>query len=73
MTSGGRRMIKQVVVRTYPSGWTNQTTRLQELLNEGYRVVFATELPKGIIEYIVEKEVEEEKISCTLQEKYEVG
>ena len=29
-------MIKQVVVRTYPHGWTNQTTRLQELLNEGY-------------------------------------
>ena len=54
-------MIKQVVVRTYPSGWTNQTTKLQELLNEGYRVVFATELPKGIIEYIVEKEVREEK------------
>lgn len=53
-------MIKQVVVRTYPSGWTNPTTRLQELLNEGYRVVFATELPKGIIEYIVEKEVEED-------------
>ena len=53
-------MIKQVVVRTYPDGWTNPVTRLQELLNEGYRVVFATELPKGIIEYIVEKEVNEE-------------
>ena len=53
-------MIKQVVVRTYPHGWTNSVTRLQELLNEGYRVVFATELPKGIIEYIVEKEVNEE-------------
>lgn len=54
-------MIKQVVVRTYPDGWTNPVTRLQALLNEGYRVVFATELPKGIIEYIVEKEVREEK------------
>ena len=53
-------MIKQVVVRTYPDGWTNPVTRLQALLNEGYRVVFATELPKGIIEYIVEKEVKEE-------------
>lgn len=52
-------MIKQVVVRTYPDGWLNKTTRLQELLNEGYRVVFATELPKGIVEYIVEKEVKE--------------
>ena len=52
-------MIKQVVVRTYPDGWTNPVTRLQALLNEGYRVVLAKELPKGIIEYIVEKEVKD--------------
>ena len=52
-------MKKQVVVRTYPHGWTNPITKLQKLLNEGYRVVLATELPKGIIEYIVEKEVKE--------------
>ena len=52
-------MKKQVVVRTYPDGWSNPITKLQALLNEGYRVVLATELPEGIIEYIVEKEVKE--------------
>lgn len=49
--------IKQVVVRTYPKGWTNTTTRLQKFLDEGYKVVYATSLPDGITEYIVEKEI----------------
>lgn len=50
------KKVTQAVVRTYPNGWTNQTTSLRKLLNEGYRVVFVTPLPEGILEYIVEKE-----------------
>ena len=49
---------RQKVIRTYPKGWTNNTTRLEKLLEEGYKVVHITPLPDGITEYIVEKEVE---------------
>lgn len=47
---------KQIVVRTYPRGWTDTTNGLQYLLNEGYKVVHITPLENSITEYIVEKE-----------------
>ena len=54
-------MADQVVVRTYPKGWTNQMATLQNYLSKGYRVVHITPLPDGVTEYIIEfKEIEEE-------------
>lgn len=50
--------VRQKVTRTYPTTWTNNTTRLENLLKEGYKVVHITPLPDGITEYIVEKEVD---------------
>ena len=50
--------IKQKVIRTYPSGWTNATTKLEKALAQGYKMVHITSLPEGITEYIIEKEAE---------------
>ena len=54
-------MADQVVVRTYPKGWTNQMTSLQSYLSKGYKVVHITPLPDGITEYIIEKEIKDKK------------
>ena len=54
-------MIRQAVVRTYPKGWTNTTERLTEYLNAGYTVAYITPIGDGITEYIVTKEVEDNK------------
>lgn len=54
-------MVKQVAVRTFPYGWTNNMTQLQKLLDGGYKVVNITPLPDGIIEYIMEKQVKDEE------------
>ena len=54
----GEAMVEQVVVRTYPKGWTHTTSNLQNLLDMGYKVVHITPLPDSITEYIVEREVQ---------------
>lgn len=46
--------LKQKVCRTSSPGSPN---KLQELLDDGWKVVFATRLSDGIIEYILEKYV----------------
>ena len=55
-------MTKQVVVRTYPQGWTNATASLQKYLNNGYRVVMVSKITseKSVecLEYILEKNEE---------------
>lgn len=51
---------RQVVVRTYPNGWTNPTTILQHYLDEGYIVVMVNKIQSKEcenLEYILEKEV----------------
>lgn len=52
----------QKVIRTYPHGFTNETTRLSDALSEGYKVVFINNIKTtrgyDCLEYIVEKEVE---------------
>ena len=58
-------MNKQVVIRTYPHGWTNATKFLQEYLDDGYHVVFVNKITseKSVecLEYILEiDEVEED-------------
>lgn len=57
-------MKKQVVVRTYPHGYTNATISLREYLSQGYYVVMCNQfnVGNGIIgnEYILEKEVKNE-------------
>ena len=30
---------RQIVVRTYPHGWINETQELQKILDKGYHVV----------------------------------
>jgi hypothetical protein len=54
----------QKVVRTYPKGWTATTERLSELLASGYVVVMCNStMLQGsttCLEYIVEKEIEDE-------------
>lgn len=57
-------MKKQVVVRTYPEGWSNKTSRLQDYLNQGYIVVLVNKIIGNKcenLEYILEKEVEEKE------------
>ena len=54
-------MASQVVVRTYPKGWSDQMASLQNYLSKGYKVVHITPLPDGITEYIVEKEIKDKK------------
>ena len=55
-------MKKQVVVRTYPSWYTNPFEKLKEYLNQGYIVVMCNHFDcnkgKGN-EYILEKDFEE--------------
>lgn len=55
-------MIKQIVVRTYPHGWINPTTPLQNYLNDGYHVVLVNKITseKSVecLEYILEKNEE---------------
>ena len=55
-------MKKQVVVRTYPSGYVNPSGKLNEYLKQGYIVVmcnhFCCDKEKGN-EYILEKDFEE--------------
>jgi len=49
---------KQYVVRTYPTGWTNTTERLEQKLADGYIVVMANPFDakgKQGMEYILEK------------------
>lgn len=46
--------LKQKVCRTSTPGSPN---KLQELLDDGWKVVFATPLSNGMIEYILEKYV----------------
>lgn len=46
--------LKQKVCRTSSPGSPN---KLQELLDDGWKVIFATQLSDGIIEYILEKYV----------------
>ena len=57
-------MKKQVVVRTWPNGYTNATTKLREHLANGYCVVMCNQfnVGDGIVgnEYILEKEVKDE-------------
>jgi len=53
-------MKKQVVVRTYPKGWANDTTLLQHYLDKGYVVVMVNKISGNKcenLEYILEKEV----------------
>lgn len=57
-------MVNQEVVRTYPRNYTNTTTNLQNLLDRGYKVAHITPLPDGIIEYIVEKQQEDDLEDC---------
>ena len=54
--------IKQMVARTYsweqkPVGFHYETEELQKYLNEGYHVVMANKICKGVVEYILQKEV----------------
>ena len=49
-------MKRQMVVRTYPRGWTQTTNKLQDLLTDGWIVANITPLENSITEYIVEKE-----------------
>jgi len=50
---------RQMVIRTYPKGWTQTTNSLQNLLTDGWLVVHITPLEGSITEYIVEKEIDE--------------
>lgn len=54
----------QKVVRTYPKGWIVTTEKLNKLLESGYVVVMcnSTTLTGNTtcLEYIVEKEIEDE-------------
>ena len=53
--------IKQKCVRTYPRGFTSTTGDLDRTLVLGYRVVMCHAIGnEGILEYILEKEVEED-------------
>ena len=54
-------MIKQAVVRTYPKGYTTTIGNLNEYLQAGYTVAHITPIGDGITEYIVEKEIEDNK------------
>lgn len=53
------KMNKQVVVRTYPYGYTKTTEDLQICLNNGYSVVMVnkitSDLSVEVLEYILEK------------------
>ena len=54
--------IKQKVARTYscekkPVGVHFVTEELQECLNDGYHIVMVNKICKGVIEYILEKEL----------------
>jgi hypothetical protein len=56
-----KKMKKQEVVRT--NNYFGSNTNMQELknlLNRGYRVVMCNKISNDILEYIVEKEKEEE-------------
>lgn len=57
-------MKKQVVVRTYPHGYTNATISLRDYLAQGYCVIMCSQfnVGNGIMgnEYILEKEVKNE-------------
>ncbi len=57
-------MKKQIVVRTFPIGYTNPTTNLSNAFEQGYTVVMANSFDvsggKKGTEYILEKESEEE-------------
>jgi len=50
---------KQIVVRTFPAGYTNATSNLAEKLNEGYVVVMVTVLQSRdgvqVADYILKK------------------
>ena len=49
---------RQIVVRTYPHGWINETQELQKILDKGYHVVMCNCVGVvnggNILEYIVE-------------------
>lgn len=52
-------MKQQKVVRTYPKGWTNPTTALNESLKDGWKVIMSNPFDCGNgqkgTEYILEK------------------
>lgn len=53
-------MKTQKVVRTFSNGWNINTSRLEEVLKDGYYVVFVTPFIKNgstdYVEYIVQKD-----------------